>query len=89
MVWASCLRKVQALRQGGSWQRAEGRTATNAASLVRDRDGSTTAEGADAAVAQDQQHVGDQLEEQLDILTSLTYPNSSIRFVTRSGDTAV
>eukprot|EP00903_Cladosiphon_okamuranus_P013629 g12693.t1 len=82
VVWASCLQKVQALRRGGSWQRVESGTASNVATVVGDGDDacSTAGEGVDAAVAQDQQRVGvgDQLEEQLDILTSLTYPNSSI-----------
>lgn len=90
VVWASCLQKVQALRQGGSWQRSESGTPTKAAptaaALVRDGDTSGAGVGAGAA-AQNQQRVVDELNEQLDILTALTYPNSSIRLVTHSRNT--
>eukprot|EP00752_Nemacystus_decipiens_P015738 g14050.t1 len=80
VVWASCLQKVQALRQGGSWQRAESGPRTNAASTA-----STGVGGGDGgagpgvgAAAQDQQRAVDELNEQLDILIALAYPNSSI-----------
>ena len=87
MVWASCLHKVQALRQGGSWQRGESGTPTSAAPTAGTvvRDGDSSAGAGEGAVAQDQQRVVDELNEQLDILTALTYPNSSIRCVTLEG----
>lgn len=94
VVWASCLQKVQALRQGGSWQRAESGTAPPAASaaalLAEGNNGSSSstgggeARGCVGAVAEDRQHAEDQLNEQLDILSMLIYPNSSIRYGTRA-----
>lgn len=81
MVWASCLQEVQALRQGGSWQRGKSGTtvaAAGAAALGGDRsDGSVVGRGA----KDQQQHADDKLNEQLDVLATLTYPNSSIRYM--------
>lgn len=77
MVWASCLQKVQALRQGGSWQRPENGAA--AGSLADGGSGSASLAGATALVQQQQQQDDDKLNDQLDILATLTYPNSSIR----------
>lgn len=107
VVWASCLQKVQELRQGGSWgassevrdQRPEGRgkwssgaarsgtaTATTSASLVGGGDTGASLNGVagDSAVvaerAKEEARIAEeQLGEQLDLLSRLTYPNSSIR----------
>ncbi|CAN0321606.1 unnamed protein product [Pylaiella littoralis] len=76
VVWASCLQKVQALRQGGSWQRPENGAA--AGSLADGGSGSASLAGATALVQQQQQQDDDKLNDQLDILATLTYPNSSI-----------
>ncbi|CAM9872343.1 unnamed protein product, partial [Ectocarpus sp. 8 AP-2014] len=93
VVWASCLQKVQALRQGGSWQRAEnGGTAAAvdaAAAAVSPADDDLLAHGGRASgdragagtaafPARPEQLGGAELNEQLDILARLTYPNSSI-----------
>lgn len=83
VVWASCLQKVQALRQGGSWQRPESGVATANAlpaggSLV-DGGSDSCSTAAATALAQHQQD-GEKLNDQLDILATLTYPNSSIRY---------
>ncbi|CBJ28390.1 hypothetical protein Esi_0104_0093 [Ectocarpus siliculosus] len=93
VVWASCLRKVQALRQGGSWQRAEsGGTPAGAgagAAAVSPSDDGILAHGGRASgdragagtaafPARPEQLDGAELNEQLGILARLTYPNSSI-----------
>lgn len=92
MVWASCLQKVQALRQGGHWQRPERGAASSAnaattGNLVDGGSGSGSAgpAGATDALAQQQQQQQDdeKLNDQLDILVTLTYPNSSIRYSSR------
>lgn len=97
VVWASCLQKVQALRQGGSWQRAEsGGTPAGAgdgarAAAVSPADDGLLADGGRASgdragagtapfPARHEQQDGAELNEQLDILARLTYPNSSIRY---------
>ncbi|CAM9169386.1 unnamed protein product [Ectocarpus sp. 13 AM-2016] len=92
VVWASCLQKVQALRQGGSWQRAEsGGTPAGAgayAAAVSPADDGVLADGGRAsgdragagttAFPARHEQDGAELNEQLDILARLTYPNSSI-----------
>ncbi|CAN0468267.1 unnamed protein product, partial [Ectocarpus sp. 12 AP-2014] len=88
VVWASCLQKVQALRQGGSWHRAEGggTPAGAGAAAVDDglladggrASGDRAGAGTTAFPAQHEQQDGAELSEQLDILVRLTYPNSSI-----------
>lgn len=95
-VWASCLRRVQALRLGGSWRAdndcSEGQGSTGAVAVAAadlgggnggggaSGDPSGAAAAAAAAAAAGASQVDDELHEQLDLLATLTYPNSSIRY---------
>lgn len=81
VVWASCLQKVQALRRGGSW-----RAGDEGSEGQRDaRDGGRVSVEVAAGLGGGglEGGVGDGVEDellaQLDLLSTLTYPNSSIR----------
>ena len=92
-MWASCLQKVQALRRGGPWVASDtcpegyrndaagagagsaGLSRNDVASPVRGASAHSSSMGNAARAKQ----VDDELNEQLDLLGGLTYPNSSIR----------
>lgn len=96
-MWAACLQEIQALRQGGSWQRAEsdatarataGATPRALAGAILTNAGGISDAGSDGAGAGAvtaphlQEHIDEELNKQLDTLDTLTYPNSAIRYVT-------
>lgn len=90
-VWATCLHTVQALRQGGSWRSIDNDYVNQEANVdgggggvaLRrpESDAGLGQSGAENAVVCSSGAEAD-LHTQLDVLSALSYPNSSIRSVT-------
>lgn len=87
-TWATCLQKVQGLRRGGLWQSL---SASNQSSTVDTSASRNAAGGRDQEIGgvdgygmwDEDVRAGREMElvAQLDVLATLTYPNSSIRCV--------
>lgn len=92
VLWASCLQTVQSLRRGGSWQanrdcgeQGGGRIsgARGGSDAIAGEDGNINSTGSvqvDGGVGSRDDRAEAELQEQLDLLATLTFPNSSIRF---------
>lgn len=92
MIWASCLQKVQALRRGGCWNagaQESGRHIDDPSiDLAGNGDGDALKDSnrndiqllTSIGSGEIAQETEDELNAQLDLLLSLTYPNSCIRY---------